>query len=90
MTSEDELREREHERELVIGGEPWLARLTGQGAAGSGALGLGMMEAIEFARVSAPAQPVREVLVQRGRFSHLFDAELVSLFATARIVNNES
>ncbi len=72
------------DRNVQIDGETWIARPSGLGAAGSGGLGLGMLESIEFEFPATPARPVREVLLQRGRFHHLFDAELIALFASSR------
>ena len=42
-----------------------------------------MIESIDFATADAPDKPVREILVQRGRFPLLHAAELVSLFHAA-------
>jgi hypothetical protein len=74
-------------RQVLITGEPWIAPLSGSSAAGSGALGLGMLESIDYAPAAAPDRTVRTALVQRGRFHDLFDAELVAIFATARSVS---
>ncbi len=71
-------------RVVMVDGVAWSARLDGGGAAGSGALGLGMLEAISFAAADSPDIPLREVLLQRGRFHHLYDDELVALFASSR------
>jgi hypothetical protein len=64
-------------------GESWLARLGGKGACGTGSYGLGLVEAVHFFRAAAPGKPVREALLARGRFTHLYPAELVSLWAQA-------
>lgn len=70
-------------RTLTIDGATWVARVAGGSAAGSGALGLAMIESIEFAPADAPGKPVREALVQRGCFAMLHDSELISLFHAA-------
>ncbi|MEO5510645.1 MAG: hypothetical protein ABIV28_09420 [Longimicrobiales bacterium] len=73
-------------RQVEVDGVVWIATLSGRCAAGSGALGLGMLESIDFANASAPDRTMRVALVQRSRFHHLFDAELIALFATSKIV----
>lgn len=70
-------------RSFVVGDEEWIAFVAGKGAWGSGSYGLGMVVAVQFVRASAPDQPVREILVARGRFSGLFDDELRALLAEA-------
>ena len=74
------------ERLIEIDGVMWIARLAGAGAAGSGSLGLGRLEAIEFHPAATPDSPGREVLNQKGRFPHLYDAELIALFARSRTI----
>jgi hypothetical protein len=71
-------------RRVCIDGVDWLVRLDGHGSAGSGVLGLGRIQAIRFDPPAGSPEPAREVLVQKGRFESLFDAELVTLFARAR------
>lgn len=74
-----------------VAGEQWLARVAGKGAGGTGAYGLGMLDAIHFCRADAPETPLREALLERGRFAALFEDELRSLLAGASpIVNLES
>jgi hypothetical protein len=73
-------------RMVEIQGQQWVARLAGAGAAGSGSLGLGMLEAVRFCTAEAPTTPVREVLLERGRFHQLFDSELVALFTSSRLI----
>lgn len=64
-------------------GQDWVARVAGKGAAGTGAYGLGMMEAVHFAAASDPDRPLFETLLARGRFLHLYDEELRALLARA-------
>ena len=70
-------------REIDVDGVKWIARLAGSSAAGSGAFGLGMLEGVDFALAEQPDRPLREALLQRGRFEMLFDSEIVALFATS-------
>ena len=70
-------------RRFDVDGVVWVARLAGGGAAGTGTFGLAMIECIEFATAAAQDRPVREVLVQRGIFDWLQDAELRSLLENA-------
>ena len=74
------------DRSIEIDGVAWIARLAGAGAAGSGSLGLGRLEAIEFSHAVTPGRAVREVLIQKGRFDHLYDAELIELFARSTAI----
>lgn len=71
------------ERQLTVGAEAWIAWLGGKGACGTGSYGLGLVEAVHFARADAPDRPLREALLPRGRFEALFDAELLELFERA-------
>jgi hypothetical protein len=57
--------------------------VAGKGASGTGAYGLGLIEAVHFFAADAPDQPLREALIPRNRFSGLFDAELAELLARA-------
>ena len=66
-----------------VSGESWVARLGGKGACGTGSYGLGLVEAVHFFRAAAPDRPVREALLARGRFAHLYPAELVTLWSQA-------
>jgi hypothetical protein len=66
-----------------VQGESWIARLGGKGACGTGSYGLGLVEAVHFFRTTAPDAPVCEALLARGRFAHLYPAELVSLWSQA-------
>jgi hypothetical protein len=74
------------ERAFEVDGEQWIARLAGGSAAGSGALGLGMLEGVDFALAAEPARPLREVLFQRGRFDNLFDEEIVAMFRMSHAI----
>lgn len=73
-------------REVMINGEAWIVRLAGTSAAGSGALGLGMLEGVDFALASKPDTAVREILIQRGRFDMLYDQEIIEMFSRAHPV----
>jgi len=73
-----------------VDGEAWIAIPAGAGAYGTGHTGLAPLQAIHFARASAPDAPVFEALLPTGRFETLFESELVALFRTAtRIVPPE-
>ena len=74
------------ELEFDVQGEAWLARLSGKGACGTGSYGLGLVEAVHFARVTAPELPVREALIARGRFPNLYPAELVVLWHRSTVI----
>jgi hypothetical protein len=73
----------EDARRFTTADGEWLAWLSGAGAVGTGAWGLGHIEAVHFARSAEPARPLREALLPRGRFDGLFDAELEKLLAAA-------
>lgn len=72
------------EREFEAEGRRWVARLAGKGAAGTGAYGLGLVDAVHFCAADRADRPLREALLPHGRFSHLFDDELRALLAGAR------
>ena len=71
-------------RRMELDGVTWLVRIAGQGAGGSGALGLAMIEAVEFRREGDSVTPPLEALVQRGSFALMHDAELRTLFTRAQ------
>ena len=73
-------------REIAIDGEEWVAWPSGCGAYGTGALGLGNVEAIHFAHSSAPTVAVLEALLAANTFYQLFDDELIRIFREARRV----
>ena len=73
----------EAERSFEADGQRWIARLGGKGAYGTGAFGLGFVEAVHFFAADEPERPVSEALVARGHFGGLFDSELVELLARA-------
>jgi hypothetical protein len=60
-------------------GRSWVARLSGKGACGTGSYGLGLIDAVHFADAAEPDLPLRESLLEHGRFEQLFDGELVEL-----------
>ena len=64
-------------------GKSWIARVAGKGAAGTGAYGLGLIEAVHFFAAEAPDRPIREALIARSRFGGLYEAELADLLARA-------
>jgi len=74
---EEQVRRFRHE------GDEWLAWLSGRGAVGTGALGLGPVDAVHFARAAESGRPLREALLARGRFEGLFDQELSTLLEAA-------
>lgn len=67
-------------------GEVWLARIAGKGAGGTGATGLGLVEAVHFMREAEPDTPAREALIERGRFADLFESELIELWRESRAI----
>jgi hypothetical protein len=64
-------------------GERWIARVAGEGALGTGRVGLGFVEAIHFYAADAPDQPLREALLAAGRFETLHEIELAELCGVA-------
>jgi hypothetical protein len=64
-------------------GERWIARVAGEGALGTGRVGLGFVEAVHFCTADAPGQPLREALLALGRFDTLHEIELVELCGVA-------
>lgn len=73
-----------HCRSFEVDGEEWLARTAGRGAGGTGSYGLGMIEALHFARASEPTAPLFEALLEAGRLPALYDDELRALLHAAR------
>jgi hypothetical protein len=71
------------ERWFEVEGKSWIARLQGKGACGTGAYGLGLVEAVHFFDTETPDRPIAEALLARGRFAGLFDSELAELLANA-------
>lgn len=67
----------------------WLARASGECLYGTGPVGTAPLIAVEFSRPETPDSPARVALVPRGRFEHLFDAELVTLLKRARPVRRD-
>jgi hypothetical protein len=64
----------------------WVAYPSGKGAYGTGHWGLAGVEAVHFAKADAPEKPLLEALLASGRFSDLYDEELVALFRSARTI----
>jgi hypothetical protein len=64
-------------------GERWIARVAGEGALGTGRVGLGYVEAVHFCNANAPDQPLREALLAAGRFDTLHEIELAELCGDA-------
>jgi hypothetical protein len=62
----------------------WIARLVGRSVGGTGSYNLALLEAIFFFRAHDPETPLREILVGRGSFERLSDAELAALLERAR------
>jgi pyruvate/2-oxoglutarate dehydrogenase complex dihydrolipoamide acyltransferase (E2) component len=61
----------------------WVAWVAGTGVGGTGGYNHALLEAIRFARAEAAAVPLREILVGRGTFDGLADAELAELCGRA-------
>ena len=75
-------------RGFVCDGEEWLAWLSGGSAYGTGVHGPAMLEAVHFAKASAPDTPLFEALLPAGRFHGLFEDELIALLKSAtRVVD---
>jgi hypothetical protein len=70
-------------RGFLADGEEWVAWRSGAGAVGTGAWGLGRVEAVHFARPDSPGRPLREALIAKGRFDNLFEDELAELLRRA-------
>lgn len=70
-------------RAFTHAGRTWTARLAGNGMAGTGRLGFGLVQAVHFFRDGAE-HPSFEALIPRGRFHGLFDDELRQLLRDAR------
>ena len=71
-------------RAFACDGEEWLAWQSGGGAYGTGSCGPGNVDAVHFARASAPELPLFEALLPADTFFGLFDEELVQTFRNAR------
>ena len=78
--------ERDVCRRFTSEGVAWLARVSGRGAGGTGAYGLGMIEAIHFYQANEPATPRFEALLPAGRLASLFEEELTALLRDARAI----
>ena len=78
-------------RPFVFDNIAWIARVSGKAAGGTGGYGLGLLDAVHFARADEPERPRYEALLARGRFLHLFDDELCALLRGAvRIILPEA
>ncbi len=73
-------------RRFTDQGTEWLARVSGEGAVGTGLLGGAPLVAVDFSRPEQPERPLRRTLLPRGRLFHLFDAELRALLARADVL----
>ena len=62
----------------------WVAYISGQGAYGTGRFGLASLQAIHFAHADRPNEPLFEALLAAGRFSGLYERELLDLFRAAQ------
>ncbi len=65
-------------------GTEWVAYVSGRGAYGTGHWGLAAVQAVHFAKAEAPSVPLFEALLPSGRFSGLFESELLELFRNAQ------
>jgi hypothetical protein len=74
------------QRAFEVDGVRWVAVPGGHGTTGTGAYGLGLVEAIHFRRPERSERPEREALLPAGRFHGLYDEELCTLLAGAREV----
>jgi hypothetical protein len=71
------------DRTFDAGGRRWIARRSGKAAWGTGAYGLGLVDAVHFYDATDPSRPLFEALLASGRFPHLYDSELSELLAKA-------
>jgi hypothetical protein len=71
-------------RRFEVQGQVWVARLAGNGAGGTGAWGLGSLNAVHFSMEADPDTPLFEALLPGGRLEFLFPEELAALLAMAR------
>jgi len=74
------------ERAFEVDGIDWVASPGGRGTTGTGAYGLGLVEAIHFRRPALGERPEREALLPVGRFAGLYPEELRALLAGSREV----
>lgn len=65
-------------------GRPWLARIAGEGACGTGARGRAYVVAIHFCPAENESSPVREALVAAACFAALDEDELRALYDAAK------
>jgi hypothetical protein len=65
----------------------WVSWLSGRSAWGTGAYGLGLVEAVHFAHADSPTTPLYEALLARSRFEWLYDSELVELLRSAKPID---
>lgn len=72
----------QHERNLMVDGKEWSARVVGEVVGGTGARGSAYLAVVQFHPAGGDAP--REALIPRGRFEYLYDEELIELFRAAR------
>ncbi|HEX6940442.1 MAG TPA: hypothetical protein VF158_13590 [Longimicrobiales bacterium] len=72
------------DRSFAADGHDWIAKVAGEGVAGTGAFAAAALVAIRFHAADDPARPRREAIIPRGLFERLHDDELVALLRTAR------
>jgi hypothetical protein len=74
-------------RQFVHENVRWVAWLSGRSAWGTGAYGLGLVEAVHFGHADSPTVPLYEALLARGRFECLYDSELIELLRGAKPID---
>lgn len=75
--------------EFEVDGEEWIARIAGDGAYGTGPVGVARLSAVHFCRAEAPQDPLFEALIPAGRFEGLHAVELVALLRGATPIEVE-
>lgn len=75
--------------EFEVNGEEWIARLAGDGAYGTGPVGMARLSAVHFCRADVPHDPLFEALIPAGRFEGLYAEELAELLRGATPIEVE-
>jgi hypothetical protein len=68
-------------------GEPWLARVAGAGAYGTGPRGAARLAALHFFRAAEPTVPLREALLAVGQVQELDPERLAELCRRATAID---
>lgn len=77
-------------RRLEVDGEPWIARVEGEGTIGHGRMARAGLVAVRFFREDDDKGTVRETYLPKALFDTLYDEELVELMRRARPIEPQS